>query len=162
MGRIRERLDAMGLALPGPPKPPPGMAIPFRWVRVHRNRAFASGHGPLTPDGTPRGPFGSVPGEVALADAQVSAQAALLSLLGSLEHAVGDLDRVAAWLMVQGHVNAEPGYPDTTLVMNPVSEVLVELFGEDVGSHARTAIGSPALPLNLPVIVAAEVELTAG
>jgi hypothetical protein len=63
--------------------------------------------------------------------------------------------------MLFGNVNADPGYAQTTLVVNPASELLIDLYGPDAGSHARTAIGMAALPLNLPVILAAEVELTA-
>ena len=82
-------------------------------------------------------------------------------MLASLKRATGNLDRIAAWLIVQGNINADPGYPHTTQVMNPVSELLIELFGSEVGAHARTAIGMAALPLNLRVVVAAEVELIA-
>ncbi len=125
------------------------------------NRAFVSGHGALAADGSPLGPFGKVPSQVSLEDAQASARAATLAMLASLKRAVGELDKVAAWLMVYGNVNADPGYPQTTLVANPASELLVDLYGADAGAHARTAIGMAALPLDLPVILAAEVELAA-
>jgi hypothetical protein len=52
--------------------------------------------------------------------------------------------------MVNGYVNAEPGYPHTTAVMNPFSELIIDLYGTDTGSHARTAIGVAIVPLNLP------------
>jgi enamine deaminase RidA (YjgF/YER057c/UK114 family) len=159
MGRVEERIAARGLKLPETAKLPPGVTIPFAWVRVHGIRAFVSGHGALAADGTPLGPFGRVPSEVSVEDAQASARAAALAMLASLKHAIGDLDRVAAWLTVSGNVNADPGYAQTTLVVNPASELLIDLFGSDVGAHARTAIGVAALPLNLPVILAAEVEL---
>jgi enamine deaminase RidA (YjgF/YER057c/UK114 family) len=127
---------------------------------VRGQRGFLSGHGALSPDGTPLGPFGSVPGEVSLEDAQASACSATLSVLASLKRAIGDLDNVVAWLTVNGFVNADPGYAQTTLVMNPVSELLLELFGPDSGSHARVAPGVAGLPFNLPVIIAAEVEIS--
>ncbi len=161
MGRVEERLKELGLDLPAEAKVPPGMTIPFQWVRVRGRRAFVSGHGALAADGSPLGPFGKVPSQVSLEDAQASARAATLAMLASLKRAVGELDKVAAWLMVYGNVNADPGYPQTTLVANPASELLVDLYGADAGAHARTAIGMAALPLNLPVILAAEVELAA-
>jgi enamine deaminase RidA (YjgF/YER057c/UK114 family) len=161
MGRVEERLKELGLDLPAEAKVPPGMTIPFQWVRVRGRRAFVSGHGALAADGSPRGPFGKVPSQVSLEDAQASARAATLAMLGSLKRAIGELDKVAAWLMVYGNVNADPGYPQTTLVANPASELLVDLYGADAGAHARTAIGMAALPLDLPVILAAEVELAA-
>ena len=67
-------------------------------------------------------------------------------LLASLRQAVGDLDKIVAWLMVFGSVNADPDYAQTTLVANPASELLLELYGPDAGAHARTAIGMAALP----------------
>lgn len=161
MGHIEQRLTDLGLELPAEAKLPPGISIPFQWVRVRGNKAYVSGHGALTAEGAPLGPFGKVPNEVSLEDAQDSARAAVLSMLASLKRAVGDLDRIAAWLMLFGNINAEPGYPQTTLVANPASELLVELYGPDAGAHARTAIGMAALPLNMPVILAAEVELAA-
>lgn len=72
---------------------------------------------------------------------------------------MGDLDRIGAWLTVTGFVNAEPGYEQTTAVLNGFSEVVLDVFGPDIGGHARTAIRVAALPLDLPVVVAAELEL---
>jgi hypothetical protein len=161
MTHVEQRLAERGLVLPPEPKLPPGVTIPFQWVRVRGQRAFLSGHGALSPDGTPLGPFGPVPSQVSLEQAQSSACSALLSMLASLKRAIGDLDKVAAWLTVNGFVNADPGYAQTTLVMNPVSELLLELYGPDSGGHARIAPGIAALPFNLPVIIAAEVELSA-
>lgn len=161
MGRIEQRLKELGLRLPGEATLPPGITIPFQWVRVRGNRAYVSGHGALAPDGSPLGPFGKVPSQVSLEDAQASSRAALLAILASLKRAVGELDKVAAWLMVYGNINADPGYAKTTLVANSASELLVDLYGPEAGAHARTAIGMAALPLDLPVILAAEVELAA-
>ncbi len=161
MARVEERLTRLGLQLPGVVQVPPDITIPFEWVRVHGDRAFASGHGAISANGTPLGPFGKVPSRVSLEDAQESARAAILAMLASLKQAIGDLDRISAWLMVFGNVNADPGYAQTTLVLNPVSELLIKLFGATVGAHARTAIGMAALPLDYPVIIAAEVQLAA-
>jgi hypothetical protein len=161
MTHTEQQLAERGLVLPPEPKLPPGVTIPFQWVRVRGQRALLSGHGALSPDGTPLGPFGPVPSQVSLEQAQSSACSALLSMLASLKRAIGDLDKVAAWLTVNGFVNADPGYAQTTLVMNPVSELLLELYGPDSGGHARIAPGVAALPFNLPVIIAAEVEVSA-
>jgi enamine deaminase RidA (YjgF/YER057c/UK114 family) len=157
---VEQRLDAMDLTLPQSMRLPPGVTIPFSWVRVRGNRAYVSGHGPLHADGSPAGPFGKVPTEVSLEQAQESTRLATLAILSSLKATLGDLDRVTAWLMVNGFVNAEPGYPQTTAVMNPLSDLIVDLYGTEAGAHARTAIGVAAVPLNLPVVVAAEVEIS--
>ncbi|REE74492.1 enamine deaminase RidA (YjgF/YER057c/UK114 family) [Rhodococcus wratislaviensis] len=153
------RLRDLGLVLPHAVQLPPGMELPFSWVRVHGRRVLVSGHGPLAEDGTPAGPFGSVPADVSAADATHSARLTALAVLAGVRRAVGDLDRIGAWLTVTGFVNAEPGYDRTTAVLNGFSELVLDVFGPDVGDHARTAIGVAALPLNLPVVVAAELEL---
>lgn len=157
--RVEDDLARRGLALPPEPVVPPGVSLPFAWARVHGTRVFLSGHGALTDGGAPRGPFGSVPGTVSLAEAQDSAIGACLALLAGLRRAVGDLDRVAAWLTLSGFVQADPGYAWTTLVVNPASELLLGLYGPDVGAHARVAPGVAALPLDLPVVLAGEVEI---
>jgi enamine deaminase RidA (YjgF/YER057c/UK114 family) len=56
-------------------------------------------------------------------------------------------------------VNADPGFAQTTHVLDAFSDRIVDIFGSDVGAHARTAIGVAALPMNSCVIVAAEVEI---
>lgn len=56
-------------------------------------------------------------------------------------------------------INVAPGFTQTTAVINPSSELLLELFGEQVGAHARTAIGMAQLPMNLPVVLSAEVVM---
>lgn len=156
---IEGRLDELGLTLPAPAALPAGIDTPFAWVRLRGNRAFVSGHGALADDGSPAGPFGKVPSELTLEEAQHSARLATLAVLASLKAALGDLDHVSAWLMVNGHVNAEPGYPQTTAVLNPCSELIIDLYGPDTGGHARTAIGVASLPLNLPVVISAEIEI---
>lgn len=158
-GTIETRLGDLGLSLPASPKLPPGVTIPFEWVHLRGNRAFVSGHGPLAPDGTAAGPFGKVPSEVSLEEAQASARLTALAVIAGLKHAIGDLDRVAGWGIVNGFVNADPGYAQTTLVLNPFSEILLAVFGPAIGAHARTAIGAATVPFNLPLVVSAEVEL---
>jgi hypothetical protein len=157
--RVERRLRELGLDLPDAPRMPPGVATTFSWVRVLGTRVMVSGHGPQSLDGSPAGPFGRVPDEVTLEQAQGSARLAALSAISSIRAAVGDLDRIAAWLTVSGFVQAEPGYPQTTAVVNAFSQVIIDVFGDAVGQHARTAIGAAALPLNLPVVVAAELSL---
>jgi enamine deaminase RidA (YjgF/YER057c/UK114 family) len=156
---IEQRLEELGLTLPAAATLPAGVQIPFSWVRVRGNRALISGHGALSSDGSPAGPFGKVPSEVSLEEAQQSAKSAALAILASIKDAIGDLDRVTAWLNVSGHINADPGYAQTTAVINPASNLILDLYGASVGAHARTAIGVAALPLNLPVVIGAEIEI---
>jgi enamine deaminase RidA (YjgF/YER057c/UK114 family) len=153
---FEQRIAELGLLLPPEPLLPPGVRVPFDWVRVVGERCVLSGHGALGPDGAPAGPFGSVPSEVSLEDAQQSARLAALAMLGALRSTLGSLDRVRDWVSLSGFVNADPGYQQTTVVLNPASDLLLEVFGEH-GRHARSAIGAATLPLNLPVIMSAEV-----
>ena len=158
---IEQRLRDLGLQLPATPRMPAGVVTTFNWVRVVGDRALVSGHGPQNRDGSPAGPFGRVPDEVTPDQAVQSARLAALSVLASLKHAIGDLDRIAAWVTVTGFVQARPGFAGTTSVINGFSQVIVDLFGAETGQHARTAIGVCALPLNLPVVIAAELSVPA-
>src|SRR5882757_2183292 len=98
--KIEQRLHQLGLVLPQPTQTPPGVEIPFAWVRLHADRAYLSGHGPLNPDGSPAAPFGHVGAEVSAEQGYTAARLAALSMLSSLGRAIGDLDRIAAWLVV--------------------------------------------------------------
>ena len=62
--------------------------------------------------------------------------------------------------MVNGFINADPGYSQTTAVMNPLSDLILELYGTEAGAHARTAIGVATVPLDLPLVIAAEVAIS--
>ena len=157
--RIEAKLQELGLALPEPLKPPPGMLLPFAPVRVRGTRAFVSGHGPQNPDGTTAGPLGKVGAEVSLEQGYAAAHLTALAMLGSLQRALGDLDRVTAWLRVFGMVNAAPGFTQTPGVINGFSDLILELYGPEVGAHARSAIGVAELPMGIPVEIEAEVEI---
>ena len=84
---------------------------------------------------------------------------AALSAIASLKRAVGSLDRVSAWLRVDGFVLTSQGFDRTTNIINGASRLIVEAFGEEIGRHARTAMGVAATPLSCPVVIAAEVAL---
>ena len=156
--RIEARLAELGLVLPRPTQAPPGVRLPFSPVRVRGNRAYIAGHGPLNEDGTLAGPFGKVPSQVSPESAYASARLTGLAILASLSRALGDLDRITAWLRVFGMVNCEPDFTMQPNVINGCSDLLLDVFGPDVGQHARSAVGQVALPFNMPVEIEAEVE----
>lgn len=158
--RVEAKLEELGLVLPEPAKLPPGVQASFAWVRVHNDRIYISGHGPLAPDGTPAGPFGKVGAEVSAEQGYEAARSTVLSVLSSLKRELDDLDRVRAWLMVYGMVNAAPGFAQTTNVINGFSDLILELYGPEAGMHARMAPGTATLPLGLPVVVGAEVAIS--
>ena len=159
MPRIEERLSAMGLSLPAPFQPPPGVLLPFQFVRVIGRRALISGHGPQNPDGTFAEPLGKLEREVTLEQGYVAARLTALSILGSLKRTLGDLDRIAAWVRVFGMVNSAPGFNKQPSVINGFSDLILELFGADIGAHSRSAVGLAELPFNIPVEIEGEVEL---
>lgn len=159
--RIEARLAELGLSLPAPMPPPPGIELPFAWVRVRGNRAYISGHIPQNPDGSIAQPLGKVGAEVSAEQGYEAARLVALAHLGSLRRALGDLDRVTAWLRVFAMVNAAPGFNETPRVTNGYSDLILELYGPEAGMHARSSIGM-MLPLNAPVNCEAEVEIDGG
>ena len=159
MSQVESKLKELGLTLPKPLVMPAGVTLPFPWIRVRGNRAFISGHGPLNPDGTLALPLGKVGREVSAADAYALARLTGLAILGSLKRAIGDLDRVRAWTRVFGMVNVAPGFVDTPSVINGFSDLILELYGPEIGAHARSAVGMAELPFNTAVEIEAEVEI---
>lgn len=158
---IERKLSELGLVLPEPIRLPEGVELPFPWVRVHGDRAFVSGHAPLHADGALAGPFGKVGGSVSAEEAYQSARLTALAILSSLRRALGDLDRVTAWLRVFGMVNAAPDFVATAGVVNGCSDLILELWGPEAGSHARSAVGLAELPFRIPVEIEAEVAIRA-
>jgi len=156
---IAAKLEALGLVLPKAVRPPPGITLPFRLVRVLGSHAYVSGHGPLNPDGTLAPPLGKVGRDLSVEQGYRAARLTALAMLGSIERELGDLDRVRAWTRVFGMVNSAPGFTQQPRVMNGFSDLILELFGPDRGAHSRSAVGMAELPFDLPVEVEAELEL---
>lgn len=159
MAKIEAKLLALGLTLPPPPQPPPGILLPFCFVRILGNRALISGHGPQDPDGSFAAPRGKLGREVSLEQGYIAARLVALSILGSLQRALGDLDRIAAWSRVFGMVNSAPGFNQQPNVINGFSDLILELYGPEVGAHSRSAVGLAELPFDIPVEIEGEVEL---
>ena len=158
MARIEAKIAELGLTLPEPLQPPPGVVLPFAWVRMRGNRAYVSGHIAQNPDGSIAQPLGKVGTEVTPEEGYQSARLVALAHLGSLKRALGDLDRVTAWLRVFAMVNVAPGFNETPLVTNGYSDLILQLYGPDAGAHARSSIGM-SIPLDAPVNCEAEVEI---
>jgi YjgF/chorismate_mutase-like, putative endoribonuclease len=159
MSEIAARLASRGLVLPKPLAPPPGVVLPFEFVRVRGNRALISGHGPTNADGTLALPLGKVGRELTIEEGYTAARLTALSILGSLERALGDLDRITAWLRVFGMVNSAPGFVRQPAVINGFSDLILDLFGPEIGAHSRSAVGLAELPFEIPVEIESEVEI---
>jgi enamine deaminase RidA (YjgF/YER057c/UK114 family) len=154
--KIEARLAELGLVLPEATKAPPGIVLPFSPVRIVGDRAYVSGHGAQNPDGTVAGPFGKVDADVTVEEGYAAARSTALAILGDLKRALGDLDRVAAWLRVFGMVNSSPGFGLQPMVINGFSDLIIQLYGAD-GAHARSAVGMASLPFGMAVEIEAEV-----
>lgn len=155
---VEKKLAELGLELPAP-RDLPGGPYPFVPVRVRGNHAYIAGHGPLNPDGSVWETRGKVGSDLTLEQGQEAAKLTGLAILADLQRALGDLDRVTAWLKVLGMVNAAPGFTNTPAVINGFSNLILELYGPEVGAHARSAVGLAELPFSIPVEIEAEVEI---
>ncbi|MCZ6840430.1 MAG: RidA family protein, partial [Alphaproteobacteria bacterium] len=82
-----------------------------------------------------------------------------VSMLASLQRELGDLDRITAWNRVFGMVNTAPGFDQQPLVINGFSELIIEIFGPEIGRHARSAIGMAGLPFNMAVEIEAHLTI---
>ena len=148
---LQERLQSLGISLP-PVATPAAAYVPF--VRSG-NLVFVSGH-IAKKDGKPW--VGQLGGTMGTAEGQAAARAIAVDLLGTLAAALGgDLDRVTRIVKVMSLVNSTPGFTEQHLVTNGCSELLVQVFGPDVGAHARSAFGVAQIPLGACV----EIELVA-
>src|SRR5260221_6797036 len=119
---IEAKLRALGLELPAPLQPPLGVRLPFAAVRVRGDRAYIAGHGPQLAGGALAGPFGKVGAEVSLEEANALARLTALSVLASLQSALGDLDRVTGLLRVLRIVDVAPRFTRTPDVIHGISD----------------------------------------
>lgn len=157
---IEAKLAERGLVLPEAMRVAVEVKLPFANARVRGNRIYISGHGPLNPDGSIAEPLGKVGAEVSAEDAYLQARRTMLAILASLKREIGDLDRVTAWLRLFGMVNVAPGFTQTPAVINGASDLLLDLYGPEIGAHARSAVGLAELPFRIPVEIEAELEIS--
>ena len=157
--KVEAKLQELGLVLPAPIRAPEGARLPFVFARLQGNRVYVSGHGPQEPDGSVAGLRGKVGANVSVEQGYEAARSTALSILGTLERELGDLDRVTRWLRVFGMVNSAPGFTDQPSVINGFSDLILELYGSDAGQHARSAVGLAELPFGIPVEIEAEVAI---
>jgi enamine deaminase RidA (YjgF/YER057c/UK114 family) len=156
VGAIEDRLAGLGLTLPAPPAAPPGVELPFEFVRIHGGLAYVSGHGPF--DGDRPLITGSVGGEVTVEQGYEAARATALSMFATLQRELGDLDCVTEWIKLLGFVKCAEGFNATPAAINGFSDLILELWG-DAGRHSRSAIGASELPFGITVEVEAVVAV---
>ncbi|MBK6864588.1 MAG: RidA family protein [Ideonella sp.] len=146
---VNDRLKSLGITLP-PVAVPAAAYVPF--VRSG-NLVFISGH-IARRDGKPW--VGQLGRDMDTATGKQAARAIAIDLMGTLQAAVGDLDKVTRIVKVMSLVNSTPDFTEQHLVTNGCSELLAEAFG-DKGAHARSAFGVAQIPLGACV----EIELIA-
>jgi enamine deaminase RidA (YjgF/YER057c/UK114 family) len=148
------RLKEKNIALPAPATP---VANYVGAVRVG-NLLFVSGHGPLRTDGKPsvRGKVGR---ELSVEQGYQVARDVGLNLLATTRAALGSLDKVKRVVKVLGMVNSADGFGDQPKVINGFSDLMVEVFGEAIGKHARSAVGMAELPMGIPVEIEMVLEV---
>ena len=139
------RIAELRLELPPAPK---AMGV-YKPIVVVGNIACLSGHGPLKADGTLM--TGRVGSEVDQQAGYDAARQTGLAMLATMKAALGSLDRVQRVVKLLGMVNAAPDFESRPAVINGCSELFAQVFGEDAGVGARSAVGMGSLPGNISV-----------
>jgi enamine deaminase RidA (YjgF/YER057c/UK114 family) len=150
---VEARIEELKIELPPAPKP---VGV-YKPVVIVGNMAYVSGHGPLKPDGTMI--VGRVGADLDERAAYGAARQTGLAILASLRAGLGSLDRVKRLVKALGMVNCTPDFQSHPAVINGFSELFAELFGEENGVGARSAVGMGSLPKNIPVEVEAIFEI---
>lgn len=152
MSDIYTRLEAQGISLP-PVAVPAAAYVPYMQTG---NLLFLSGHIARRDGAVWTGQLGK---DMDTATGAQAARAVAIDLLGTLQAATGDLKRIKRVVKVMSLVNSTSDYTEQHLVTNGCSELLGELFGPEVGTHARSAFGVAQLPLGACVEIEMIVEL---
>jgi enamine deaminase RidA (YjgF/YER057c/UK114 family) len=147
---VYEKLKALNITLPKL-DPPVAAFVPF--VRTG-NLVFISGH-IAKKDGKPW--TGKLGADVTTAEGKQAAQSMAIDLLGTLQAAVGDLEKISRIVKLLVLVNSAPTFTEQHLVANGASELFIEVLGRECGAHARSAFGVAQIPFGSCV----EIELIA-
>ena len=145
------RLKELGLTLPNVP----AAVANYLPYRIAGNLLFLAGQGPRTSDGGYL--TGKVGGEVSVDEGYKRARIVGMQLLATMKLALGSLDRVDQVVKMLCMVNAVLDFKDHPKVANGMSDLFVEVFGEN-GKHARSAVGMGSLPMQIPVEIEVIVE----
>lgn len=146
------RIKELGLELPPAPKP----AGVYKPVVVADKYLYVSGQGPIKSDGTQiRGKLGE---DLELEQGKAAARQVGLTMLATIKAHYGDLGKIKRIVRTLGMVNSAPTFGQQPAVINGFSELMAEVFGEENGIGARSAVGM-ILPNNIAVEVEATFEL---
>ena len=157
MDTPEDRLKELGVTLPPPTMVPDGLHLPFAFVNVRGGRVLFSGHAKNAMDGSIAGPYGIVGRDLSTDQGYAEARGIALAVLANIKAEIGELSRIVGWSRVFGMVASAPGYAEQHLVVNGFSDLVIDVFGKDVGRHARSAIGVSGLPLGFAIEIEGEV-----
>jgi enamine deaminase RidA (YjgF/YER057c/UK114 family) len=157
MSQVEDKLRALGLTLPPPPIIPAGTRVNLKFAQRSGSLVYVSGMGPLIEGKVMYS--GKVGADITLEQAYEAARLTALNVLAVLKAEIGDLDRVSKWIKALGFVNSAPGFTQQPAVLNGFSDLIVQLYGEARGLHARSAVGMAELPFGIPIEIEAIVEL---
>lgn len=148
------RFNELKLELPPAPK---AIGV-YRPIVQQGGLLYLSGHGPLLPDGTLI--KGRVGADLDVAAGYQAARQTGLAILASLRKHCGSLDKIARLVKTFGLVQATPEFVDHPAVINGFSELMRDVFGEENGIAARSAVGAASLPAGMSVEIEAIFELS--
>ena len=148
-----KRVQELHLTLPPAPKP---VAVYKTAVKVG-NLLFVSGHGPLKADKTMI--LGRVGQNLTLEEGKEAARQTGLAILATLRDTLGSLDKVKRLVKTYGMVNCTDDFLDQPKVINGFSELMKDVFGEDAGVGARSAVGHNSLPGGMAVEIECILEV---
>lgn len=151
-----DQIQSLGLTLP--PAPPKGGV--YKPVVILGNTAYVSGHGPYRGDGDYI--CGRVGSDLDLEQGKAAARQVGLAILATLKKELGSLDRVKRVIKLLGMVNSTPDFPDHPKVINGCSELFAQVWGDDAGIGARSAVGMGSLPGNIAVEIEGIFEVTSS
>jgi enamine deaminase RidA (YjgF/YER057c/UK114 family) len=155
MTKPETRLQELHLKLPDAPKP----MAKYKTAVLLGNVLYVSGHGPAKiTDKTPL--VGRVGADLTTAQGKECARAVGLNVLSTVRHTLGSLDKVKRLIKTLGMVNCTADFKEQPQVINGFSELMAEIFGEDAGVGARSAVGMGSLPGNIPVEIECIFEVT--
>ena len=155
MIHIEKKMESLNLVMPLPAVPKGNFV---NYVLLNETTVFLSGHLPQPPAGAAMKP-GKVGADLTTEEAYEVAKLCGLNLCATLKHNLGDLDRVKRIVKLTGFVNCVDGYTQQPAVINGCSDLMVQIFGPIKGAHARSAVGTNALPLGVPVEIEAIIEI---
>jgi len=149
---IKEQLAELGLVLPVASLPVAAYVPAVKTGKL----VFTAGQLPLVDGKIPLA--GKVDGGVTPEEAKEMAQICILNALAAV-NTVASVDDIYRIVRVVGYVNGVSGFIGAPGVVNGASELLIKLWGDELGKHARSAIGVAELPLDAPVEIELTVEL---